>query len=29
MVLVEDKILTVSEITREIKLSLENEYSGL
>jgi len=29
MVLIEDKILSITEITREIKLSLENEYSGL
>ena len=29
MALVEDKVLSVSEITREIKLSLENEFSGV
>ena len=29
MALVEDKVLSVAEITREIKTSLENEFSGL
>ncbi len=29
MALIEDKILSVTELTREIKLSLENEYSSL
>jgi len=29
MALVEDKILSVSEITREIKLCLEENYSGV